>query len=96
MKLIAPADRDPASGRTVKPKKLNWKREWIEDQPRFVLLACGHRDSMSLRGTLLVNMFTGIEMYCSRCLAFSRIKKKIGLLEYHGIKRVKAPDVPLY
>lgn len=94
MKLIRPVGRETAPVRPVRPRKLNWKQERIEDRPQFVLLACGHRDNMAIRATIILNLFSGVEMYCSRCKAFTRIKKKIRLLEYHGIKRVKTPEHP--
>lgn len=101
-KATSPSAKSPrtrgGSPRTGMRNQPQWLTEWIDDKPRYVLLACGHKDDKGLRNTLIIkgirNTFDGAEMFCNRCQSFQAIVKTMKLLEYHGIPLPIETDLP--
>jgi len=101
MKLIranAAGPTSPRSGGSVHSRE--WFREWIENQSRFVLLACGHKDDLSDQTIVVLRAFGmkkgNVDVLCERCCSFQRVVKAIGLAEYVGIKFAAVPETPLF
>lgn len=90
-----PLPRGVGVGRPVMPE---WRKEWIANQPHFVLLQCGHKDDISLAGVLIRKAFgtKDVEVLCEPCDAFQLVKRKLNLSEYHGIPAAVIPDEPLF
>lgn len=84
------------------PGRPQWLVDWIADQPHFVLLQCGHKDNITARGVMVVKALlpkgkpSQFDVFCETCNAFKRVTRKMGKLEYLGIKPAELPDVPLF
>lgn len=72
-----------------------WLREWIANQPRFVLLACGHKDDINIPYTIIFG-FPEVQVLCDRCASFQPIRKYLNLQQYAEFAAKPIPDEPLF
>src|SRR5258708_29532088 len=100
MRFIRPI---PAAATTIrggsrKAIKPQWLREWIADQPLFSLLMCGHKKDLHERYAIVVKVFgkSHVKVFCEKCEAFTLVKRRLTLLEYHGIEPYITPEEPLF
>ncbi len=70
----------------------SWRRKWIENQVRWVLLECGHIEDINDRTLSFINSFTGAEIDCVECSAFVKVVKTLKSKN----KYPPIPDEPLF
>ena len=95
MRFVQPSDRIRPSDRSgsFRPQ---WLKQWIAEQPKYVLLGCGHKDDSSIPSTILRGFLQGnVEMFCERCESFQPMRK-ISLHEYANITAIPIPDEPMF
>lgn len=75
-----------------------WLKEWLADQPQFVLLGCGHKDDIKIAGTIILKVYGGddVEVLCDRCDKFQRVVRKVSLSEYANIAAKPVPNEPMF
>lgn len=73
-----------------------WLKEWIEDRPRFVLLECGCKDNLAIRGVLYIHSYRDCKthVYCERCQCYSVVVRTLTANAYFGIELVRLTDHP--
>ncbi len=76
-------------------KRPQWLENWIQDQPHYALLGCGHKIRMNVRGTLIIYKLFTVDVFCDSCKDFMPVKRPIKMHEYLGITS-EVPDVPLF
>lgn len=89
----APGRLPPGVGRSTRPQ---WLIEWLKDQGRYVLLKCGHKEDLNMRGTAVI-VGNDDAVACDQCRQWVQVEKSIGLLEYMGIViPPKQNDTPMF
>lgn len=70
----------------------SWRRKWIENQVRWVLLECSHIEDINDRTLTFINSFDGAEIDCVECSQFVKVKRTLK----SKYKRERIPDTPLF
>lgn len=97
MKITKAADRKgfgtPSGPRYGPPQ---WLEEWLENQGKYVELACGHMvDLKDSRNQPLIHPSDKL-VDCEIHRAWQRVKQKVTFHEFAGIRVNPIPDEPLF
>lgn len=98
---FVPAPTSPGAGTSVISYRMpTWLRDWLDDQPRYVQLKCGHKTDVKLPGVLMRKGFEvkEVQVWCDLgdCDGFSMVTAVLNLCQYKDIAAAPIPDQPLF